>query len=409
MKCVLVVLSLYCFSSLCVCELARREILNHLLNASRYDARIAPNYEEDRATNVTLQLYILSIDSINEIAMDLSMEAFLRQAWVDPRLNYEHLSNFSNLELDQRMMADVWVPDTYFPNEKEAHFHVVTVPNRLLHISRNGTVFYSIRLSLTLTCRMNLYNYPMDEQNCPIYIETYGYTIENVLFNWKPMDAVQVDDVEMPQFYFRKSPAINKCTRTFRYGSEASFTCLSTTLHLQRNIGYYMAQVFVPSILIVILSWVSFWIHVDAIPARISLGVLTVLTITTQSSGIRASLPRVSYIKAIDVWNSACLVFVFTALLEYAYINVQTRRHQKSASKETLLTIQASNPLILSQGVAPARCIDVRKTIGVREMDYLKRARTIDRVARFVFPISFAIFNITFWIYYMFAHNYHND
>lgn len=76
---------------------------------------------------------------------DLSMETFLRQTWVDPRLNYEHLSNFSNLELDQRMMADVWVPDTYFPNEKEAHFHVVTVPNRLLHISRNGTVFYSIR------------------------------------------------------------------------------------------------------------------------------------------------------------------------------------------------------------------------------------------------------------------------
>lgn len=73
------------------------------------------------------------------------MEAFLRQTWVDPRLNYEHLSNFSNLELDQRMMGDVWVPDTYFPNEKEAHFHVVTVPNRLLHINRNGTVFYSIR------------------------------------------------------------------------------------------------------------------------------------------------------------------------------------------------------------------------------------------------------------------------
>lgn len=69
MRCVLVALSLYWYSSLCVCELARREILNHLLYASRYDARIAPNYEEDRATNVTLQLYILSIDSINEMAM----------------------------------------------------------------------------------------------------------------------------------------------------------------------------------------------------------------------------------------------------------------------------------------------------------------------------------------------------
>jgi hypothetical protein len=124
---------------------------------------------------------------------------------------------------------------------------------------------------------------------------------------------------------------------------DKTFTCLAATLHLQRNIGYYMAQVFIPSILIVILSWVSFWIHVDAIPARISLGVLTVLTITTQSSGIKVSLPRVSYIKAIDVWNSACLLFVFAALIEYAYINVQTRRYQKSASKDTLLRVSKSD------------------------------------------------------------------
>ncbi|XP_061183669.1 glycine receptor subunit alpha-1-like isoform X1 [Saccostrea echinata] len=402
MKIVLTVVTFYRFS-LCFCELARKEILNHLLNSSKYDARIAPNYEEDRATNVTLQLHIMSINSINEMAMDLSMEVFLRQTWVDPRLNFERLSNFSNLELDQRMMGSVWIPDTYFPNEKEGHFHVITVPNRLLHISRNGTVFYSIRLSLTLTCRMNLYNYPMDEQNCPVFIETYGYTEENVLFNWKPVNAVIVDEVEMPQFHFREEPSIKKCTRTFKYSSVASFTCLTTTLHLQRNIGYYMAQVFIPSILIVILSWVSFWVHVDAIPARISLGVLTVLTITTQSSGIRATLPRVSYVKAIDVWNSMCLLFVFAALLEYAYINVQTRRHQKSMLKDTLMNVQASHPLMNSKGEAPVRCIDVRKTIGVREIDYLKTARTVDKVSRVAFPIAFIIFNTVFWTYYMYA------
>jgi hypothetical protein len=84
-------------------------------------------------------------------------------------------------------------------------------------------------------------------------------------------------------------------------------------------------QVFVPSIIVVIISWVSFWINVDASPARVNLGLTTVLTTTTLSVNINETLPRVSYIKAIDVWMITCLIFVFAALLEYAFVNVTSR------------------------------------------------------------------------------------
>jgi Neurotransmitter-gated ion-channel transmembrane region len=96
---------------------------------------------------------------------------------------------------------------------------------------------------------------------------------------------------------------------------------------LCRDIGYFLIQLYVPSLLIVILSWVSFWINVDASPARVSIGLLTVLTTTTQSTaGVNSTMPRVSYIKAVDVWMSTCLVFVFAALVEYAIVNVLARR-----------------------------------------------------------------------------------
>lgn len=73
------------------------------------------------------------------------------------------------------------------------------------------------------------------------------------------------------------------------------------------------------------ISWVSFWLNVDASPARVTLGVTTLLTLTTVASGVRTQLPPVSYVKAIDVWIGACSVMVFGALLEFALVNFLSR------------------------------------------------------------------------------------
>ncbi len=83
-------------------------------------------------------------------------------------------------------------------------------------------------------------------------------------------------------------------------------------------------------------SWVSFWLDKDAVPARVSLGVTTLLTMTTQASGINSKLPPVSYIKAVDVWIGSCLAFIFSALLEYALVNYYGRREfmNKESSKK---------------------------------------------------------------------------
>lgn len=56
----------------------------------------------------------------------------------------------------------------------------------------------------------------------------------------------------------------------------------------------------------------------------------------TQTSGINASLPPVSYTKAIDVWTGVCLTFVFGALLEFALVNYASRSdmHRENMKKQ---------------------------------------------------------------------------
>lgn len=69
------------------------------------------------------------------------------------------------------------------------------------------------------------------------------------------------------------------------------------------------------------MSWISFWIRPEAIPARVTLGVTSLLTLATQNTQSQSSLPPVSYVKAIDVWMSSCTVFVFMSLMEFAVVN----------------------------------------------------------------------------------------
>ena len=79
--------------------------------------------------------------------------------------------------------------------------------------------------------------------------------------------------------------------------------------------SFYVINVYIPASLIVVISWVSFWINRGATPARVGLGVTTVLTMTTLMASTNAALPKVSYIKSIDVFLGFGFFMVFAALL----------------------------------------------------------------------------------------------
>ncbi|XP_054635639.1 glycine receptor subunit alpha-3 isoform X3 [Dunckerocampus dactyliophorus] len=246
---------------------------------SGYDARIRPNFKGP-PVNVSCNIFINSFGSIAETTMDYRVNIFLRQQWNDPRLAYAEYPDDS-LDLDPSMLDSIWKPDLFFANEKGAHFHEVTTDNKLLRIFKNGNVLYSIRLTLTLSCPMDLKNFPMDVQTCIMQLESFGYTMNDLIFEWQENGPVQVaEGLTLPQFILKDESDLRYCTKHYN-------------------------------------------------TARVALGITTVLTMTTQSSGSRTSLPKVSYVKAIDIWMAVCLLFVFSALLEYAAVNFVSRQHKE--------------------------------------------------------------------------------
>ncbi|RXN22118.1 glutamate receptor 2 isoform X1 [Labeo rohita] len=333
----------YCPSQLSSEDLARvpanstSNILNRLLVS--YDPRIRPNFKgipvEDR-----VNIFINSFGSIQETTMDYRVNIFLRQRWNDPRLRLPQDFKSDSLTVDPKMFKCLWKPDLFFANEKSANFHDVTQENILLFIFRNGDVLISMRLSVTLSCPLDLTLFPMDTQRCKMQLESFGYTTDDLQFMWQSGDPVQMDEIALPQFDIKQEDIeYGNCTKY--YAGTGYYTCVEVIFTLRRQVGFYMMGVYAPTLLIVVLSWLSFWINPDASAARVPLGILSVLSLSSECTSLASELPKVSYVKAIDIWLIACLLFGFASLVEYAVVQVMLNspklleaERAKIASKE---------------------------------------------------------------------------
>ncbi|XP_058978738.1 glutamate-gated chloride channel isoform X19 [Musca domestica] len=417
---------IFYFASLCSASLANnakinfrekeKKVLDQILGAGKYDARIRPSgiNGTDGPAVVSVNIFVRSISKIDDVTMEYSVQLTFREQWTDERLKFDDIQGrLKYLTLTEANR--VWMPDLFFSNEKEGHFHNIIMPNVYIRIFPNGSVLYSIRISLTLACPMNLKLYPLDRQICSLRMASYGWTTNDLVFLWKEGDPVQVvKNLHLPRFTLEKflTDYCNSKTNTGEY------SCLKVDLLFKREFSYYLIQIYIPCCMLVIVSWVSFWLDQGAVPARVSLGVTTLLTMATQTSGINASLPPVSYTKAIDVWTGVCLTFVFGALLEFALVNYASRSdmHKENMKKKRRdleqASIDAASDLLDTDSnatFAMLRQCEVHMQAPKRPnccktwlSKFPTRSKRIDVISRITFPLVFALFNLVYWSTYLF-------
>ncbi|RWS30222.1 mutant GABA gated chloride channel-like protein [Leptotrombidium deliense] len=181
-----------------------------------------------------------------------------------------------------------------------------------------------------------------------------GYSMADIRYKWhKGKASVGImQGLVLPQFRIvghriREKEVVLSTGKQYEnfYSASFLFYCLNCgnysrlicEIQFARSLGFYLIQIYVPASLIVVISWVSFWLHRNATPARVALGVTTVLTMTTLMSSTNAALPKISYIKSIDVFLGTCFVMVFASLLEYATVGYLGKRIAMRKSQTQVL------------------------------------------------------------------------
>ncbi|KAF2345321.1 Neurotransmitter-gated ion-channel transmembrane domain [Trinorchestia longiramus] len=316
------------------------------------------------------------------------------------------------------------------------------MPNQLLRVYESGDVLYSIRVTLTLSCHLELELYPFDVQKCYVKLSSYSNEASVLKFRWFDERAIVIsDEIEIAQFDLISNS-------TYEHNSfydtglfTGNYSGLTVSFTLRRQNGFHLLQTYIPTIMIVFISWVSFWLDPTAIPGRVTLGVTTLLTLTTLSSGARQTLPPVSYVKALDIWLGMCMSMVFGALLEFTFVNYLANKKMINSRLPDLIRIpsclagldeddprqgedEGSNgktgttiELVGMQTLPTDEEVrDGVSSIAYRRSGkgskkaswtprkkqgegptYMFYALVVDRLSRVVFPFSFLLFNLVYW------------
>ncbi|KAK6746157.1 hypothetical protein RB195_012335 [Necator americanus] len=388
-----------------------------------HDRRIRPNYGGP-PIEVNITAHITTISAITEVSMDYTLDLYLRQIWKDPRLAWESDVQ-SSLTIGIDMVKAIWTPDTFFPNEKKSFFHEATSHNSFLRIDSHGNVLRSIRLTVTANCPMNLHTFPLDMQECALEIESYGYSTRDIIYHWHGQNAVTIDEnVHLAHFSIGDHYHIERVISL----STGNYSRLSAYFTFKRNIGFYLIQIYFPSSLIVVISWVSFWLNREAVQARVAIGVTTVLTMTTLMTSTNASLPKVSYVKSLDIFLGMCFFIVFASLLEYAAIGYlmkrnrsllnaspvqyyetgdgvlkreNSRRKPSKSNKRNSIRIEVEAQMdqripLLSMVPMPPIPFKPKPPMWTRV-----RPSQVDLFSRVAFPSFFFLFHIIYWGFYL--------
>uniref|UniRef100_A0A663MRZ5 Gamma-aminobutyric acid type A receptor alpha6 subunit n=1 Tax=Athene cunicularia TaxID=194338 RepID=A0A663MRZ5_ATHCN len=369
--------------------------------------------------------------------MEYTMDVFFRQTWTDERLKFTGPTEI--LKLNNLMVSKIWTPDTFFRNGKKSIAHNMTTPNKLFRIMQNGTVLYTMRLTINADCPMRLVNFPMDGHACPLKFGSYAYPKSEIIYTWKkgPLHSVEVpqESSSLLQYDLIGQTVSSETIKS----NTGEYSLQLLYFHLQRKIGYYLIQTYIPCIMTVVLSQVVFWINKESVPARTVAGITTVLTMTTLSISARHSLPKVSYATAMDWFIAVCFAFVFSALIEFAavnyFTNLQTQRAMRKAARAAALaaalsaaTVPAEDEIvshsdsncnlkkrvntITSQAdLSPEASIITNSAPQCQPLSVPPPAppppppiggtSKIDQYSRILFPVAFAGFNLVYWVVYL--------
>ena len=180
-------------------------------------------------------------------------------------------------------------------------------------------------------CVYDLVDYPFDTQRCHLALVMATASEDFVVMNrnlvtfigQKKLLEYEVTNLFFNDILFQNSSGVQ------------------IILEFSNMYKYYITSTYVPTWLLIIISYFTFWFPIDDYTDRIMVSLTSLLVLASLFSQVSSGLPRTSYLKLIDVWFVACIIMDFLMVGSLVIINqrdtkIYTITSGKSVSRNSL-------------------------------------------------------------------------
>lgn len=307
---------------------------------SGYDKMVRP-YRNERILNVSVGLKVKRIAEVNDKDGSVVFDMIILTQWRDPRLK--------GIAFKRILPKDVWTPGLFVSNEgKEPEWF-----SSEMVLDKAGYIIYERRVLVTVEHPFELLHFPFDHHAIKVTVNAFGYDANELLLRAdKNMTTDGLSDSTWDLETFIVRDDVRKTMLSPRD------SVVEGTLYVKRKTLMMGASIIMPLILIVLFTFLSFFVWERDFGSRITITSIGFLTVMAFMFVVNDQLPRIAYLTWLHYYMSLCFLMTF-------FVNVHvTMVHFLNPIGETKLE---KKKRLMKGGAAPVDTPDEKDNADVED------------------------------------------
>ncbi|KAK3860779.1 hypothetical protein Pcinc_033186 [Petrolisthes cinctipes] len=361
--------------------------------------KVPPASTSEGPFAVEFDVEVINFRKYSITEMKLAVDLKIHMRWKDPRLRFFWVQEEEKDYIISLGLDEIWTPPLVFisalgaTGDHHTMGKMLTVrkdgnplPNRLSSVLGDEFDGSAVKLHLlsqvvvTSTCDPDLYKFPFDTQTCYLFMPLYvNVVVGNITTLPLYRSRLLEYEVENMTLALKQFPLYD--------GGEEHLVLTTRFRHLY---GYYIISIYLPTLLLILISYATFFFNFDDFTDRIMVSVTALLVLSTFLSTASSSMARVSYFTLIDIWLSFSIVCVFIICISHTVLLILLRSsedHHHDKKPQQWAKMCTPN-MTLSVGSHHYRASSPKK----KDQSKNRRYSRVDAAMKILFPVALIMF-----------------